>query len=337
MHRTNVAILTISFCIGGVCGGLAQAQVSALAHPEIWMWGSPTILNKPAGWEGVRADAGELWKPDAPWQTVASSVKVIQMPPGNIERARESDLKEAIADIKRRKFSLAVATGLLIRSDRCRAKTEAYVDRSTLERLFDKLRRNGGDVQYVTMDEPFYYGHKDSSPTACHESARALAQALVESIAIVRKYFPNARIGSDEPLTKELTWVDELAAWVDTYQQVTGEKLAYLHADLTWKPGSAQNLVSLGRVLEQRHVPLGIIYDASAKGDEPWFDPNSVSNSNIGWVRNAIRHFTEVETEIGVHPEHAVIETWVHYPSRMLPENEPGTLTNLVLQYIQRH
>jgi hypothetical protein len=27
----------------------------------------------------------------------------------------------------------------------------------------------------------------------------------------------------------------------------------------------------------------------------------------------------------------------VHCPTRMLPENEPGTFTNVVLQYIQKH
>ena len=92
----------------------------------------------------------------------------------------------------------AVGTGLLIRSDRCRATTEAYVDQKTMEGLFDKLRGNGADVKYVTMDEPFFYGHRDSGPTSCHESPQVLAQALKESIAIVRKYFPNAKIGSDE-------------------------------------------------------------------------------------------------------------------------------------------
>ncbi len=136
---------------------------------EIWMWGSPNVANKVPGWEGVRADAGDMWKPDAPWGTVAGAIKVIQIPPGNIERAREGDLQRALADIERRRIALAVGTGLLIRSDRCRAKTEAYVDLPALERMFGKLRRNGADVKYVTMDEPFYYGHKDSSPTACHE------------------------------------------------------------------------------------------------------------------------------------------------------------------------
>jgi hypothetical protein len=31
-----------------------------------------------------------------------------------------------------------------------------------------------------------------------------------------------------------------------------------------------------------------------------------------------------------------VIETWVRFPTRMLPETEPGTLTNVVLQYIRQ-
>jgi hypothetical protein len=293
------------------------------------MLGSPNVANKVPGWEGVRTDAGAMWTPDAPWKTVAAAVKVILMPPGSIDRARDSDLQQAFADLKRRRIALAVGTGLLIRSDRCRAKTEAYVDQATLERLFDKLRRNGADVKYVSMDEPYFYGHTDSSPIACHESAQALAQALVQGMAVVRKYFPDAQIGTDEVVTKDRAWVDELAAWADAYRQATGENLAYLHADLTWKPGSVQNLAPLARALKQRHVPLGVIYDADAAN-------SFKTSSDEDWSRNTIGHFAQVESEVGVHPDHAVIETWVKFPTRMLPESEPTTLTNVVLQYIQR-
>jgi hypothetical protein len=155
--------------------------------------------------------------------------------------------------------------------------------------------------------------------------------------AIVRKYFPNAQIGTDEVVTKERPWVDELVGWVDTYQKVTGEKLAYLHADVNWKPGTVQNLAPLSRALRERGVPFGVTYDAAAKGDQPWFHPNDESNSDIGWVQNARSHYTEVESGLGVHPDHAVLSTWVHYPTRMLPETEPGTFTNLAYQYIEQH
>jgi len=254
-------------------------------------------------------------------------VKVIQFAPTNVDRATDSDLQQAVSDIKRRKLELAVGTGLLIRSNRCQSKSEAYVDQGALERLFDKLRRNGADVKYVTMDEPYFYGHRDSSPTACHQSAQALAQALVQGIAVVRKYFPSAKIGTDEVVDASEPWVQQLVGWVDTYRSVTGELLAYIHADEDWSEASLRNLVPLATALKQRHVPFGVIYDADR------FNNNSDDN----WSRNTISHFAKVETELGLHPNHAVIETWVRSPSHMLPENQPGTFTNVVLQYIQRY
>jgi hypothetical protein len=34
-------------------------------------------------------------------------------------------------------------------------------------------------------------------------------------------------------------------------------------------------------------------------------------------------------------PDHAIIQTWARWPKKMLPEDRPGTLTNLVLKYGQ--
>jgi hypothetical protein len=304
----------------------ACCLLAAPAHgTEIWMWGGAHSEHAAPGWEGVRADKGDMWRPDAPWKAVSSAVKVVQFPPTNIDGAGDHDLQQAFADIKRRNIALAVATGLLIRSDRCRSKSEAYVDGEALKRLFDKLRRNGADVKYVTMDEPFFYGHRDPGPTACHESAQALAKALKESIAIVRTYFPNAQFGADEVVDASAPWVRELAEWTDTFKAVTGEPLAFIHADLNWTDGAVRNLVPLAAALKQRHVPLGVIYDADLSG-----------KSDESWTRNAVSNFARVESGAGVHPDHAVIETWVRYPTRMLPETEPGTLTNVVLQYIQQ-
>jgi hypothetical protein len=301
------------------------------------MFAGPYVERPAPGWEGVRRDMGDMWKEDAPWQTVARAVSVIQFPPTSIERASEDDLRLAIAAIKRRNIAFAIGTGLLIRSERCRAKTEAYVDRAALEHLLDKLRRSGADVKYLTMDEPYFYGHRDSSPSSCHESAEALAQALAQSIGTVRKYFPNVRIGSDEVVSEDRSWVDELTTWADTYQRITGEKLAYVHADVSWKRAAVRNLVPLSKALKARGIPFGVSYDAAARGVEPWFDADSVAGSDAGWVQNALMHVTEVESGLGLHPDHAVLTTWVHYPTRMLPEAQPGTFTNLVYRYIQRH
>jgi hypothetical protein len=153
----------------------------------------------------------------------------------------------------------------------------------------------------------------------------------------VRKYFPKAQIGESEPVDQSRPWVDELAVWADAYQQATGEKLAFMDADVNYSKGSMRNLAPLGEVLRARGIPFGIIYNAASLGAEPWFDAKSVSNSDIGWVRNAVSHYTQIESGLGVHPDHAVFVTWVRYPTRMLPETQAGTFTNLVFQYIQQH
>lgn len=293
------------------------------------MWGSPQVDRPVPGWADVRSDKGDMWRPDARWTTVSGAVSVVLFPPGNIERASDAELRQAAEDLKRRKIALAVGTGLLVRSDRCRSKSEAYVDPGALERLFGKLRRDGADVAYVEMDEPFYYGHRDSSPTACHESAQTLAQALKQSIAIVRSYFPSAKIGADEVVDRSPTTPQDLAAWADTYKAVVGEPLAFIHADETWKEGAVSNLVPLAKALKARHMAFGVIYDA---------DADKANNaSDEAWAHNALNHAAEVERALGVRPDHAVIETWVRRPSRVLPEDKPGTLTNVVLQYIEMH
>jgi hypothetical protein len=313
---------------------LLCSSIAASAQ-EIWMSAGPHINHPAPGWEGIRTDSGDLWKPDAQWATVAKHVKVMGLVVPNLERVTDSDLKLLLDDLKRRQIALEISTGLIVRSGRCRSNTEAYVDPGALERIFEKVRRNGGDVKYVAMDEPYFWGHRYSGPTACHESAQAIAKAVAESIRVVRQYSPNAQIGEAEVVDESRPWIDELASWADAYRQATGRSLAFIDADLDWKKASIDNLVPLSRALKARGIPLGIIYDAAANGQEGWFDPKNVQKSDVGWVQNAVKHYTEVESGLGIHPDHAVFATWVRYPTRMLPESQPGTFTNLVFRYLQ--
>ena len=61
---------------------------------------------------------------------------------------------------------------------------------------------------------------------------------------------------------------------------------------------------------------------SAALGAEPWFDAKSVSNSDIGWVRNAVSHYTQIESGLGIHPDHAMSVTWVRYPTRNTRKDE---------------
>ena len=40
-----------------------------------------------------------------------------------------------------------------------------------------------------------------------------------------------------------------------------------------------------------------------------------------------------IESNLAMIPDHAIIQIWARWPKKMLPEDQPGTLTNLVLKY----
>lgn len=314
----SMSMLGVAFAFVPVA---ARPQGSA-SMPEIWIKSGAHLVNIPPPWQGMPEDAGAMWKPDASWPTVAARVKVAEFPPGNIQWAKDEDLQYAFAEMKRRHIELALGTGLLTRSDRCQARNEAMGAPGELEQMLQKIRRTGGELRYLAMDEPYYFGHRDDS--GCHQSAAELAENVAANVAAARRVFPSVQIGDIEVVGASRPWIDELAAWADAYRAAVGEKLAFFQTDISWSELAMRNLKPLSDALKSRDIPLAIIYnaDASAHTDE-------------SWEQSAESHIAFIEGALGIHPQLAVFDSWTRNPSHRVPESQPGTLTNLVLQYLR--
>jgi len=297
-------------------------STSGMAH--IWISIPPHIeeKNQAPMWRGIREDGGEMFDPAAPWKKVAGQTSVVKL--NFVDRATDTALQHAFSDLKRRHIALALETSILIRSDKCASTSEAYGRPGDLKGKLEKIKRNGGDLQYIAMDEPFYFGHEDSGPTACHQSAEDIARAIAENLKMVRSIFPQVKVGDIEVTDASRLWMDELVNWVDTYRTVVGEPLAFLHADVVWSDLAMRDLAPLAGKLKQRGVPFGIIYtaDADARTDD-------------AWAQSAINHFLEIESGLRIHPDDVIFQSWSLNPVQMLPENKPATLTNIAFQYIQ--
>jgi len=300
--------------------------VSPASASEIWLIAGVPVLNQDPQWHGIRADSADMWTADAPWQMVARNTRVILFPPGVVLRAKDDDvLKQAFSDLKRRNIALALEMGLLTQTDSCRYRGEGYLDDiQTMKNALERIRRTGGELSYIAMDEPFYYAHQYSGPNACHEPATEIARRVAATVAGARSIFPNVQIGDEEVVNGSRPAADELAEWADAYRAAVGEPLAFIHADVDWSGLAMRNLKPLAAALKARQVALGIIYNANAE-----------ARSDDAFAQSATEHFTEIEQVLGVHPDHAVFQSWLHTPTRMMPENQPGTLTNLALRYLQ--
>jgi hypothetical protein len=92
---------------------------------------------------------------------------------------------------------------------------------------------------------------------------------------------------------------------------------------VAWSQAAIRNLAPLARALMARHIPFGIIYNA-----------DDAAHSDETWIDSTRQHIAEIESTLGIHPYAAIFRSWAPYPSRLLPETQPGTLTNLAFQYL---
>jgi hypothetical protein len=300
--------------------GVRAAEPSAA--PEIWVTATAQPIKIQPSRTSVRIDAADQWKPDAAWPTVAAHTRVAKLIAGNIENTQQADLRAVIDEVRRRHMALALATGPLVRTLACGPPTESYGGAGETEAILQRIRSAGGDLDYVAMDEPFYYGHLD--PGGCRLPSAEIARQVAASIASMRRIFPNLKVGDIEVVEADRARVAELVRWTDDYRAATGERLDFLHADVAWSDLAMRNLASLAAGLRQRQVLFGIIYDGDADVD-----------GDVAWMRSALDQVAEIETVLGVHPAAAIFQTWTRYPTRVLPETTPGTLTNLALDYLR--
>jgi hypothetical protein len=311
--------------------GLALATLGAMtlglsppAHAaDVWLAAVDPVVRAAHKWD-AGADYMDLFRPDAAWPNVAKQTRVFKIGPGFASQGREEDLKQVFAELQRRHIALALEIGMLSVSEHCHEKTEAYGEPGLVERVLSRIKRLGGDLAYIAMDEPFYYGHQYAGPDACKLSATQLAQDVAPNVAVAKRIFPGIRIGDVEVVYDAGDFLDATKGWVDAYAKATGDRLAFLHADESWSPQATQHLVSLAGFLKSRQVRFGVIYNAgpAASGDTQW-------------TQAAIRHADQVETELGLRPDDALFQTWEPFPSRLLPESASGTLTSVALHYLK--
>ena len=325
VHARIMTFVRLKFVAGLLLGLAAVSGVRAAepsAAPEIWVTATSQPIKIPPSRSDVRTDAVDQWKSDAAWSTVAAHTRVAKLIAGNIENTQPADLKAVIDEVRRRHMALALEIGPLVRTPACGPPTESYGRAGETEAILQKIRSVGGELDYVAMDEPFYYGQVD--PGGCRLPSAQVARQVAASIASMRRIFPNLKVGDIDVVDADRARVTELLQWADDYHAATGERLAFLHADVAWSELAMRNLPSLAAGLRQRQVPFGIIYngDADMSGD-------------VEWMRSALDHVAEIETGLGVHPDAAIFQAWTRHPGRVLPEGQPGTLMSLALQYLR--
>lgn len=268
-------------------------------------------------------DFMSLFKPDSPWKAAASHIQVFKLYGEWVAYdATDAQLRQVIADLAQRRLALAVEAGPLDPPGDCGTGVESFAGIQEGMKIAKRITDAGGTIHLIALDEPFYFGHFYDGPNACHWTAEKIAGEVGRYIQAIKSVFPGLLVGDTEPLTA--TANDKAyEVWLDTFRQVNGQNLAFLHIDVDWsRPNWPQEVKAIEKYGKQVAVPIGIIYTGNA------FDA-----TDEAWVSAAGERVKKYELEAGGQPDHVLFQSWNDKPDLVLPETQQFTFTNFIDAY----
>jgi hypothetical protein len=124
--------------------------------------------------------------------------------------------------------------------------------------------------------------------------------------------------------------VSQIEQFANDYQTATGQKLAFLRADIQWSsPTWEQDLEQLAAYCRAQGIAFQVIYDAGLSVD-PQYLP---ANTSLSWAEQALEGMAAIEADPLIRPDAGIISSWNPYPATALPVNSDGSLTYLEQQY----
>ena len=311
------------------------STVDLSARPMIWFAPHPAV-DLPGFVKGS-ADYFDLFADASDWSSAANQVHAFKIYDqiGLARDPTDEEFLRVIDGLRDRGIPLAMELGALPphpgfgpigAAGQCGEGIEGFagvVAVQTVQRIADL----GGTVALVAFDEPLAHGHFYEGENACSWSVERVAEEVAAFVAMLRKVEPDIVVGDIEP-----AWAgpeigaDEIALWLDAYEEAAGEPLGFFHLDVDWtRPGWPEVAREIEDAVRSRNVPFGIIYNG---GDD--------TGSDAEWVQLSAERAYAYEQEWGGLPDHVVLQSWQFHPQRVLPEDDPTTFTGLVGRYLGR-
>ena len=315
--------------------GSVMAAGLGAPTPEIWFFLRPYAMMA-HGVDGQQGWQKLFMQPDAAWPPFMDHVRVVALA-GNFKSLPDDVLRSAFAKLREKHIGFAIeslALSWVNFHEPCGKGVESFTDPPGNADIARRIKALGGELVYVTMDEPLYNGRYYNGPNACHDSIKMVAQRAAAVMKEYQKVFPNVQFGDTEPfpaLTKQPNWQSEYREWMRAFNEELGKPIAFLNIDInwpednwTWQPGLKQ----AAAFAHAQHLPFGIIYNAAFPAG---------AQSDQQWISRASQNFTEIETKLGIVPEKALFESWAFFPKRSITDATGLGEDDLVKRYLQLH
>ena len=335
-------VLALLLCVCGASAAAASPDAPRQCARQVW-FAPPFRQERVYGPQAQTNpfDTMKLFEADAPWSQARQHINVFKIYHWQIlsnlgNPTAEADLRRMFAYLDAHYIALALEFGPLTiipgggggkRADGINP-TEAYQFSERAADLAHAIKRLGGTLAYIAMDEPFVFGLRQWNPSGCQTSPRELAANAARSLRVFRDVFPGVQVGDIENIIgpEMLETIDGASPgrWLREYREFVramraqGFPLLFFHGDVCWQTSWAVTAAKLRTMLGHEVVAFGLIFNAS-----------DYATSDALWMTSAERQVDDYRSS-GVLADQVVFQSWNPFPNLLLPETAPCAFTHLV-------
>ncbi|WP_133999823.1 hypothetical protein [Dinghuibacter silviterrae] len=290
----------------------------------------------------------QLFTPDATWKKAAEHTRVFKLYGSFVNPARQGQIDTIVADLKRRGIAIGLETGTIDVNFKnpvppCGGLglVEGYGTPAQAANICAKIKKAGGRIDFLCMDEPLYYGHyftkrAGKSQPGCQSPVDTILRLMIPTLNVYRQAFPDIVVGEVEPteIAAFPGWQQVLSDWTAGFRALNGRPLAFMQLDIPWanrapsvEPADAVAYFHFCETLRERHLldKIGIIYDGTP-----------LDTTDAAWMQDARNHLVELSDRYQLHPDMAIFQSWMPHPTHAMPDSDPNTLSSIVEFYVQR-
>ncbi|MCI4679473.1 hypothetical protein K9U39_09845 [Rhodoblastus acidophilus] len=286
---------------------------------QIWVSGHDPVSG-PEKNPAYPCDFMDLFAPNAPWENAAKRVSVFKLSTAFVLKGTDDDLRKTFSGLKERHIALAVETGVLF-SPNCGKGMEGFANPASAKAIAYRVKRLGGDLQYVAMDEQLWFGHFAHGKNACGFSISEIAKQVAQHAKEIAAFFPSVKIGAIEPIS-DLEPAEAISKYLKAYEAAYGSKFAFLHGDIQWSREWETPLANAVRVARSEHISFGPIIDSDHPADD----------NGDEWAQHAQQRRYAINKVVSPSDLNAlIIQTWTKEPHSWLPETSKDSLTHFIV------
>jgi hypothetical protein len=293
-------------------------QVSEQRKAEFWIGAVDPVVQRDRKVDNP-SDYMEIFQPPKAWPTVAKRTSTLEISTQYVLRGTPEQHKALIDGLRANHLKLAGQFGVEEASPdpACGGQMEGRGGPANAGGVAKRVHDLGLPLEYLDMDEPVTWG-REAPRNKCPESVEKLAQTAASKVALYRAVFPGIKVNLIDAVGgNSKTQVHDEVEFVDLLGKA-GVHIDFFIADVQWSSNWRQNFEELVTTLHARGIKIGMYCNGLLS-----------SNSDMAWDRDSVNNCKAAGQDLRIAPDLFMIGTWSPYPTKIFPEDKPGTLTHI--------